>query len=83
MTVDAYQDPDVALSLEHGMKRLKGLARAAGVYVDAYMALSLLEVGLGGLLQRLPRVLPVVQTRVRVLLVLYPSESMLILLLAV
>lgn len=52
-------------SLQHTTGRLGELASAAGVYVDAYMALSLLEFGLGELLQRLPRLLPVVQTTVR------------------
>lgn len=52
--------------LQHATYRLGGLARAAGVYVDAYMAISLVEFGLGSLLQRLPRLLPVVQTTVSV-----------------
>lgn len=51
--------------LRHATYRLGELARAAGVYMDAYMAISLVELGLGGLLQRLPRLLPVVQTTVR------------------
>lgn len=51
-------------SLLHATERLRGLARVAGVYVDTYMALSVLEFGFGGLLQRLPRLLPVVQTTV-------------------
>lgn len=55
----------MAESLQHATARLGELARATGVYVDAYMALSLVEFGIGGLLQRLPRLLPVVQTTVR------------------
>lgn len=50
--------------LQHATARLGQLAKVAGVYVDAYMALSLVEFGLGGLLQRLPGLLPVVQTTV-------------------
>lgn len=61
------QDPDVEEALHHATKRLGELANATGVYVDAYMVLSLLEVGIGGLLQRLPRLLPVVQTTVSVI----------------
>lgn len=60
------QDPGVSECLQHATYRLGGLARAAGVYVDAYMAISLVEFGLGSLLQRLPRLLPVVQTTVSV-----------------
>lgn len=46
------------------MERLAALAKAGGVYVDAYFALSLLELAFGGLLQRIPKLLPVVQTTV-------------------
>ncbi|CAM9715211.1 unnamed protein product, partial [Ectocarpus sp. 8 AP-2014] len=59
------KDPEVAKSLLHATERLRGLARVAGVYVDTYMALSVLEFGFGGLLQRLPRLLPVVQTTIQ------------------
>lgn len=54
----------MAKSLLHATERLRRLARVAGVYVDTYMALSVLEFGFGSLLQRLPRLLPVVQTTV-------------------
>eukprot|EP00752_Nemacystus_decipiens_P012079 g10709.t1 len=59
------KDPEVFECLQHATYRLGELARAAGVYVDAYMAISVVELGLGGLLQRLPGLLPVVQTTIQ------------------
>ena len=51
-------------SLRHVLERLAKLAKAGGVYVDVYFALSVLELAFGGLLQRIPKLLPVVQTTV-------------------
>lgn len=58
------QDSEAAESLRHAMKRLEELTKAGGVYMDVYLVLSVLEFAFGGLLQRLPKLLPVVQTTV-------------------
>lgn len=66
----ANQDAAAAESLQHVMSRLAEVAKAGGVYVDAYLVLSLMELAFGNLLQRLPSLLPVVQTTVRLMLLL-------------
>lgn len=58
------QDKAAAASFRHAFKRAKELAKVGGVYVDAFLVLSMLEFAFGGLLQRLPKMLPVVQTTV-------------------
>lgn len=64
-TLRFYQDTAAAESLQHVVRRMAELAKAGGVYVDAYLVLGLMELGFGNLLQRLPSLLPVVQTTVR------------------
>ena len=66
----ANQDAAAAESLQHVVSRLAAVAQAGGVYVDAYLVLSLMELAFGNLLQRLPSLLPVVQTTVRFILLL-------------
>lgn len=55
-----------AESLRHVAKRLNDLAASRGLHADKYLALSLVEGAIAGLLPRLPGFLPVVQTTVRV-----------------
>ncbi|CAM9246111.1 unnamed protein product, partial [Laminaria digitata] len=59
------KDAAAAESFQHVMSRLAEVAKAGGVYVDAYLVLSLMELAFGNLLQRLPSLLPVVQTTIQ------------------
>lgn len=58
------QDTGVVESFRHAKNRLKELAKAEGIFVDEYLALSVMEWVVGGVLQEMPGLLPVVQTTV-------------------
>lgn len=63
------QDPDAADSLRHAVSRVTELTRAGGFFIDEYLALSVVEWAVGGILQEIPRLLPVAQTTVRFLFI--------------
>lgn len=63
------QEPGATDTLQYAWKRVTEFMAAEGLHVDKYLALSVMEWAVGGLLHNMPRLLPVVQTAVGFLMI--------------